>query len=436
MAALGPRPRNLAIPNEAEVQRRLWRTTGTVFVAFALLGWLVMYEAASRLGGGVVTGLLGVSLLMSYGAVLGYLLLLASRREVALIRTTSIFLGESPIAVGFTDEKGKITYANPALERLTGRSLAELADGPGDAFVHPEDRARMAAEAARSGARPGRAGSYALRVLRADGTVLKTLISVMPFEKDGNFDGSLAVVVDLTELEAAREAAERSGQLAAFALDVVTHDLSNTMQSVAGRADLAVATMKGDEPAARKALAGVQDATGRATRLIREVKQIAAADRENWPKREVDVKALLDAALKGVAVPGDTPVQVQAAPEALGLSISVNDLAAVALGKLVEEAADAPPGKRRPIGIHVLVEESGALVFRVTGAGRNISADDLKSMVAAPRELAAKDKPWRAGVRLALAASIAEAHGWQLRALPAEGGGSVFEVRGANRGRP
>ncbi|HEX9709424.1 MAG TPA: PAS domain-containing protein [Candidatus Thermoplasmatota archaeon] len=429
MASLGPRPRDLRVPSEDEVRRRLTRTTGLVFVTFLAVGWVVMVGAAqafSSFGAGVT----GSLLLMAYGGVLGYLLWRASLRELALIRTLSIFVGEAPVAVAFLDERGHVTYANQSLERMTGLKLADLTDTSAARFVHADDRPRVAREVERRAR--GESGSYELRIVGAGGRELKTVVFALPFFDGDRYDGSLAAIVDLTELHAARESAEKYRGLASFALDVVTHDLSNAMQMVNSRAELAALSLPPAAGDARRAVQAVVEAAGRSSRLLVEVKQIAAAEREEWPKREVEVADLVDRAIALAVTAPDVTVDTRYSAEAAALTIQANDLSAIALAKLVEEASE--PGMRRKtpheVGLAIAVEGEAAaraLVFRVTGSTRAVGEADLITLRAAPREAAAADTPWRSGVRVALAAAVAEAQGWALRAVRGEKG-AEFEL--------
>jgi PAS domain S-box-containing protein len=430
MATLGARPRDLRVPTEREVTRRLTRTTSVVFVTFLALGWVLMVGAAQTFSS-VGAGIMGSLLLMSYGAVLGVLLWRASQRELALIRTLSIFVGEAPVAVAFLDPAGKVTYANQALERLTGFRLSDLSDRSAAAFIHPDDRPRVARELERRA--KGESSTYELRVRRSDGTDLRTVVSALPFFDADRYDGSLAAIVDMTELHQARESAEKYRQLAAFALDVVTHDLSNAMATVSARAELASMELKSDETSARRALQAVVEAAGRAARLLTEVKQIAAADRAQWPRHEVAVADLVDRAVTlAVIAPGGS-VDTELSPEAAAAVVRANDLSPLAISKLVEESSE--PGIRRTgpysLGLSVDLEGEGAgraAVFRVSGSKRAMGEADLVTLRAAPADVAARDTPWRSGVRVALAAAIAEAQGWSLRAVKAEKG-AVFELR-------
>src|SRR3990172_4922279 len=422
----------MRVPEEAEVRRRLARTTSLVFVAFLVIGWVGMTSATAFFNSGVAVGVMGTLLLVACGSVLGALLFRASERELALIRTLSIFLGEAPVGVVFLDERGQVTYANRSIERLTGRSLKEVKGASAAVFVPPDDRPRLVREMEQRAR--GESGVYEMRLLRADGGVLQVWSWALPFFKGERYDGSLAAIIDLTELDEARAEAGRYRDLSGFALDAVTHDLSNRMQEVITRGDLAAALLPTGADRAAAALASLAAAADRAARLIKEVKQIAAAEREAWPKREVELAAFVNRALEIAGVSEPTRVEAHILPEAAAVRIVASDLAPLVVSKLIEEAAEGAPSKEpsEPLMLEARLEAASApeVVLTIRGFAREVSEDNLRLMLAPLREQRGEATPWRSGGRLALAPAVAQAHGWGLRAVRGEKGkGVVFEVR-------
>ncbi len=428
MSALGPRPRDLDVPSESAVKRRVRLATFAVFAAF-LAGSVGLFALLAELGAQSLTGAAYVLVLAAYGSAFGYLLWRSSQRELALVRTTSLFLEDLPVGILFVDPEGTVTYANPALVAMTGRSVEEVRGRSAAAFVHPEDRQRIGRELLRRA--KGEVSTYELRIAHKDESVLHGMITAIPFFDGYRFDGSLAVVLDMTEILEMRAKAARYQELSAFALDAVTHDLSNRMQEILSRAAIAGALVPGESARAKAAIQAATQAAERATRLIREVKQIAAAERLSWPKRTIEVPALVGQALSIADVPPPMRVEAEVSPEAAAIKVGANDLAPLVLSKLLEHAAEGGRGEGGRLLLKATVESSSApqLVVRVLGSRRAVSDDDLKLMMAPPREAGAGETPWRSGVKLALASSVAQAHGWGLRASRAKDGkGAVFEV--------
>lgn len=431
MVALGPRPRDLTIPSERAVVRRVRVASAALFVAF-LFGSFAAFGLLSAIGAESLAGVVYIGVLGAYGASFGYLLWRAGRRELALIRTTTVLFQDLPVGVVFLDESGKVTYANPALSRMSGRTLEEVRGVEVAAFIHPEDKPRLERELRRRAS--GEVSPYELRVLRKDGNLLRTVITAIPLMDGDRYDGALAVVHDVTDVLEARARADRYQELSAFALDAVTHDLSNRMQAVVARTGIAAALLPAEASRSKEALATAAEAADRAGQLIKEVKQIAAAERENWPKRTLEITALVDRAIAIADVPVPLQVEAEVLPEAAAARVEASDLAPLVLSKLLEQAAEgaspARGGGKLLLAVSVESAPEPQALMRVHGFNRTVSDDDLKLMLAAPREAAGRELPWRSGVKLSLAAAVAQAHGWGVRAVrDKDGKGTIFEVR-------
>jgi PAS domain S-box-containing protein len=354
----------------------------------------------------------------------------AGRHEIALIRTTAVSLEGLPVGVLIADDKGLVSYANPAVARMAGYQREDVVGKAVASFVHSDDKLRLIREFERSAS--GASSTYELHILHSSGRTLRTIITALPFTSEGRFDGTLAVVSDVTEVMETRAIADRYRQLSSFALDAVTHDLSNRMQLVVARAAMAGALLPEPEARARSAVAAAVQAAESASRLLKEVKLIAAAERARWPTRPMRLGALVEDAIALADLPAPAHVATEMAPGTSARTLEANELASVALAKLLEEAAEGSPkdGEAR-VECHaeLIAGSPTRVLLRVVGARRHVSDDDLKVMLATPGQLAERDTPWRAGVKLPLAAAIAQAQGWELRAVrAAEGRGTVFEV--------
>ena len=422
MPALGPRPRDLHAPSEAEIRKRIQRQALAILAAFAAAS-LALFEILPDDLVQNFAALLGIGLLVVLVIVFSTLLVAGARREAALEGTLSLFIESLPVGVMFTDAAGKVTYANPSVTALlTGDPAADIRGRSGIDIVVPEERARVAAEIARR--KTGAASTYEVHAQRATGEIVTAVITASPFQREGAFDGSMAVVVDVSEVVEARARAARYRDLASFALDVVTHDLSNRMQGVVAQASLAGMLVGKDDAKARKALASVQAAADQAGRLIKEVKQIAAAEREQWPKRRMPARELLDRAMAMADLPAEAGLAVGLTPEAQACVIEASDLGALGLAKMLEAAAEGSQGG----GVTLEAKaQDGEVLLRVKGYRKVVSDADLAQLFAPPTQIGSAAIAWRSGVKFALAGAIWQAKGWQARAVR-EGDEVAFEV--------
>jgi PAS domain S-box-containing protein len=431
MPVLGPRPRDLGIPTERDLRRRLRRQLAPVLGAFALLGLLV-FDLLPIETSRDLDIIFSAIILVINVAVFGYLLLEAGRERIGTIRTLSVLFEGLPAGILFLDEGARVTYANPALEQLTGYALSEATGSSVATFVHHEDRARVAIELANRKA--GAISTYEMRIVRKDGKTLLAAVNAIPFFDGDRYDGSLAVVSDLTDILEAQARAARYKELSSFALDAVTHDLSNRMQEVVARTGITGALMAKDAGPAKASMAKLAQSADRAAALIKEVKQIADAERGNWPKRSIEVAALVDRALTLAAIAAGLGLEAEVSPEAAVAKVAANDLAPFVLSKLLEEAAEASSGQKGGGGVllEATVEAGPAAqaLLRVHGYARSVSEEDLKLLLAPAGTRAELNTPWRSGVKLSFAAAVAQAQGWAIGATrEKEGEGVVFEVR-------
>jgi PAS domain S-box-containing protein len=114
----------------------------------------------------------------------------------------------SPLGVFMIDDRGECTYANPAFERITGRTATTVA-GRGwlDSF-HPDDRVRARAEPSSpiDGALPL---EDVLRVVRPDGQMRWVSLNTASVVDGGRRLGTIGTVEDVTRRRATEETLAR-----------------------------------------------------------------------------------------------------------------------------------------------------------------------------------------------------------------------------------
>jgi PAS domain S-box-containing protein len=112
--------------------------------------------------------------------------------------------------IGIVDPEETLTFVNSAFaemlgyaqEELTGMSLSQLADP--EEFAGYQERTKERAETDVH-------SHYETALRRKDGSVLNILVSASPLTaSDGSFEGTLAVIVDITERKRAEEALRRA----------------------------------------------------------------------------------------------------------------------------------------------------------------------------------------------------------------------------------
>lgn len=226
---------------------------------------------------------------------------------------------------------------------------------------------------------------------------------------------------------AARTAAEAAVRARDEVLRIVAHDIGNSLSAVKIHALVLERTLPAGDGEARKRTGAIRDLTAQMDRLRQDLLDVAAIEAGRLSVDPIalsvnDVLAEAAASLAEMAAEKGVVLSMGAAP---GLDAVFVDRARV-LQVLANLAGNAvkftPPG-----GSIVIGAEAGDGVIRVSCAdsGVGISAEDLPHVF---------DRFWQArsarragaGLGLAIAKGIVEAHGGMLTARSTPGQGSTF----------
>ena len=109
------------------------------------------------------------------------------------------------------DSQFRIIQVNNRMAELLGYPHGEMLGRPITDFVHPDDI--MDHERQASGRRKGIKDRYERRYLKKDGTWLWTLVSATPIFRNNKYNGSFAMITDISERKGTEEALRESEQL-------------------------------------------------------------------------------------------------------------------------------------------------------------------------------------------------------------------------------
>jgi len=154
------------------------------------------------------------------------------KRERELRETADFLSGiveSSPAPVVAVDERGFITYANPAVERLLGHPAPQLLEKPVALLaVSPEELA----SAILAG---GECGTPEIELQHADGSERVVTVAASDLRlPDGHCRGSVVLLHDQTERRRASEELTRKNTELELYVQNVTHDLRSPLVSLLG----------------------------------------------------------------------------------------------------------------------------------------------------------------------------------------------------------
>ncbi|MBI4347213.1 MAG: PAS domain S-box protein [Elusimicrobia bacterium] len=187
---------------------------------------------------------------------------------------------------------GFFKLLNPAWERTLGWTTSELLARPYLDFVHPDDRGKTA-RAAEAQAQKQDIVDFLNRYRRKDGTYRWFRWKATQVQPNGLM---YAIARDVTDLEAERtklqaqflqaQKMEAVGRLAAG----VAHDFNNVLTAVGGYCHFLLGELRPDDER-RKEIEGIQQATGRAATLTRQL--LAFSRNQVLQPRVIDLNAVV-----------------------------------------------------------------------------------------------------------------------------------------------
>ncbi|MBE2314358.1 PAS domain S-box protein [Solirubrobacter sp. CPCC 204708] len=342
----------------------------------------------------------------------------------------------APDAIVARDEEGRIATWNPGAEAMFGLRAEEAIGRSYAELVVPEDE-RALFESQLAEVHRGRTLTVRSSRLRHDGSHFPAQVSMAPLTLlDGHWRGSLALIRDITDLDAAeRTLEERAAQLERSNAELerfayaASHDLQEPLQSIQLSAGALIATT-GErlEPDERELMTHIDAAASRLSGQIRSLMQVARVALGGAPAERVPVAvAVRDAvdALRAAAAEASAEVVVhEPLPEVLVPRTEV----ALVLQNVIANAIkyrrpDVVP--RVEVVATVTAED---VEIRVADNGVGLTAEDLERVFGLfERGPTAAEGT---GMGLAVARRMLERLGGRLEAAsPGPGRGSVFSLR-------
>jgi PAS domain S-box-containing protein len=331
-------------------------------------------------------------------------------------------------AIVSLDAEGNIRGWNPAAERIFGRAAAQAVGQPFAGLVPPESY--RTAQAALTREDPVRA--FDVTTKRADGRALNLAVTLSRLTgRDGNPEGTLAIVRDMTaqrEIEAQMHQSERLTALGQMA-GGIAHDFNNLLQAILGYAQL-MARSPGNTDVVRRGLEVIEKAANGGAETVRRIQKFARL-RPDEPFVPMDLNQVVRDSLaitrprwEEKKVKGGVPLQLELelgpVPVVMGRPAELNEV----ITNLVLNAIDAMP-RGGILRLRTRLGDHRHAVITVADTGMGMS-EDVRKRIFDPFFTTKGEEG--TGLGLSVSHSIVERHGGDLRVDSRPGEGTTFTI--------
>lgn len=225
------------------------------------------------------------------------------------------------------------------------------------------------------------------------------------------------------------EAARRGDELKSTLLDAIAHEFKTPLTSIKAATSTVLSGAINDDGQRRDLLTVIDEETDRLSGLVTEAIEMARIDRGKITLRrewQSPRDLLLGAVEDRRPTLGGRQIQFDAAQNLPNLRMD-QDLMRLALRQLIDNAAKySPPGS--PVGVSAALE-GHQMLFRVRDHGPGVSESERRRIFERfYRSPLTKHAVPGAGLGLAIAQDIVQAHGGTIRVQSPEDGGALFIV--------
>jgi len=352
----------------------------------------------------------------------------AAEANAKLARESALILNSATDGILGIDLDNRVTFINPAAERMLGTTLADFGSQSVHASIHhshPDGTPWPEATCAYAQA-VVRGESFALvedTFWRADGTSFPVELSFTSMVDEHETPiGAVVMFRDVTE----RRAIER---LKSEFVSTVSHELRTPLTSIRGALGLLGSGMIG--PVAEKAQRLLQIATSNTDRLVRLINEILDLERIEsgrfeLVRRSVDADAVMVQALEGVQSMADAAsVRLLHIPTTGALWGDPDRIIQTLTNLLGNAIKFSPP--HTTVTLSAVARDTD-FAFCVADQGRGIPDDKLDTIFERFSQVDASDSRDRggSGLGLAISRSIVHGHGGRIWVEKNEPAGSRF----------
>ena len=341
----------------------------------------------------------------------------------------AIFNAAADEAVVGLSPEGKITFWNPAAQRLYGYAAEEAIGRPLTALVPPERFAeeRRSLERVLKGERIPDSDTERRR---KDGSTIEVSRALAPVTgPDGLVSGAADIARDIStrrkvEKELVRQVAEltRSNSDLEDYARRVAHDLQAPLRMVSAYTRLIA--RRPQDPEAGELLSSAEEGMQRMETLIRHLLDYARIDASPAPAETVETKSALEHAIANLKLAiqeSGAKVTFDTLPPVQGDATQLTEVFQNLVGNALKYGGQVKPK------IHVGAERrAGEWRFSVRDNGPGIPTDQLRRLFRPLERMTRNGVEPGTGLGLAIARKIVERHGGRIWAESEVGHGATF----------
>jgi len=326
-------------------------------------------------------------------------------RERERLETMVEAMGDGVYVLG---PEARVQEVNGPLLEMLGYAREDIVGTPATTYFDEDGVERFEKEIRRLVSDPsGGVSTVEATLQHADGDETPVDVSLTVLKHDGEFDGTVGVVRDVTERrERERELERQNERLEDFA-GIVSHDLRNPLNVATGRLDLA------REECESEHLEAVDRSLDRMADLIEELLALARERDDVTDPDSVSLSEAVEAARQTVDT-ADATLEAAVSGRVEADESRLKQL----LENLIRNAVDHGGAD---VTIRIGDLPNG---FYVADDGPGIPASDRDQVF----ESGYSTDPEGTGFGLSIVGDVADAHGWDVSVTASDDGGARFEV--------
>ena len=359
------------------------------------------------------------------------------RQAVQKMSEHAAVLDQAHDSIFLLDLESRVTYVNPAAEKLFGWSAAEMIGRKGVEVYRPEDHEQLTKatlETLRTGAWQGEICIHTREGREIFVDTRRTLIR----DPQGVPKGQLSISADITEKKKSEAMALRNQRLESLGTLAggIAHDLNNVLAPIL--MSIALLRLKTEDESGRRLLATLEMNAERGAQLVRQVLAFSrGAEGEKTIIRPITIAREIEQIVCDT-FPKSIVFEVVSGPEAWCVTGDPTQIHQVLLNLCVNARDAMPNGGRMSLRIENRAVDGGvAAANHGAKPGRYVAisiADTGSGIPAAIRErifepfFTTKDIGKGSGLGLSTSLGIVQSHGGFIAVASDPGKGSTFTI--------